>query len=526
MRNALFYLVVQTTVLLFCSKDIVHGFKYSSFNSIQLRFSSRISHSSAISLKSITEEKSSTVSIPEEPEQSKSNQLQEKNTLKVPSSSWRWPPSWPFPGEYLDLAVNFDKDKDFKLNLDLINVYLEHYRASTDESASLLVIATDQFLDKVELEQSNWAKVDLKSISKGTTTDKIAYESESFDNVIVLNGVEVMQSPREVYNEVFRVLKHGGKSFTCFANKANVDPEAGYTPTSMWTTMTDEQKIWIAGSYFHYSAVGGWEGIEGHDLLGATGNGTMIFEKKNNDNEKDQVAYTVQASKIVVPSLDDPEVMMSAENVSKAFNKLSLGFKNLTPEDRRFLSIRTGSKYYNSTDADQKTKIVEGFQKADQLYDVLKEVKEVVIPKPVKAMLCSFLGEEWTNSQVQREALKMSVGLMTPNDDFWLPVSKEIIELSPKEKIYVTADLVNAFGSEENKNKLSGFPALLSEVISTLKKRLPEETTERAIQLYSVDLCISDYLFDRSRDAVESQKRVLKFVETISVKVLTDATAG
>ena len=42
--------------------------------------------------------------------------------------------------------------------------------------------------------------------------------------------------------------------------------------------MTLEQKIWIAGSYFDYSAVDGWWNIEAYDVIGNSGDTTAVFD--------------------------------------------------------------------------------------------------------------------------------------------------------------------------------------------------------------------------------------------------------
>ena len=58
----------------------------------------------------------------------------------------------------------------------------------------------------------------------------------------------------------------------------------------MWATMTLEQKMWIAGSYFHYSAVDGWENIEACDVIGNSGDKNVVFDALD--------AFIVQARKI------------------------------------------------------------------------------------------------------------------------------------------------------------------------------------------------------------------------------------
>ena len=58
----------------------------------------------------------------------------------------------------------------------------------------------------------------------------------------------------------------------------------------MWATMTLEQKMWIAGSYFNYSAVDGWENIEACDVIGNSGDKNVVFDALD--------AFIVQARKI------------------------------------------------------------------------------------------------------------------------------------------------------------------------------------------------------------------------------------
>jgi hypothetical protein len=92
----------------------------------------------------------------------------------------------------------------------------------------------------------------------------------------------------------------------------------------MWTTMNDEQKIWIVGSYFHYSASEGWTDIEGYDLFSSTSK-ELIFDKKT---ETSEAAYVVQASKSTLPSLEEQPF----EHLS---TRLS-GARFMEPDDRKY----------------------------------------------------------------------------------------------------------------------------------------------------------------------------------------------
>ena len=62
-----------------------------------------------------------------------------------------------------------------------------------------------------------------------------------------------------------------------FSSEPNL-PEKSAVPIKMWATMTLEQKMWIAGSYFHYSAVDGWENIEACDVIGNSGDKNVVFD--------------------------------------------------------------------------------------------------------------------------------------------------------------------------------------------------------------------------------------------------------
>ena len=58
--------------------------------------------------------------------------------------------------------------------------------------------------------------------------------------------------------------------------------------------MTLEQKMWIAGSYFHYSAVDWWENIEACDVIGNSGDKNVVFDALGASGG----AFIVQARKI------------------------------------------------------------------------------------------------------------------------------------------------------------------------------------------------------------------------------------
>ena len=89
----------------------------------------------------------------------------------------------------------------------------------------------------------------------------LPYESNSFDVITNCVSVDYLTRPIEIFKEMHRVLKPGGKAIMSFSNRC--------FPTkaiSIWTQTGDLDHIWIVGSYFHYSVKDGFEAPVGVDI--------------------------------------------------------------------------------------------------------------------------------------------------------------------------------------------------------------------------------------------------------------------
>ena len=76
----------------------------------------------------------------------------------------------------------------------------------------------------------------------------LPYEDGSFDVVTCVVSVDYLVKPLDVFKEVHRVLKPGGKfilsqSNRCFPSKA----------IAMWLQQSDQQHCQVIGAYFHYA---------------------------------------------------------------------------------------------------------------------------------------------------------------------------------------------------------------------------------------------------------------------------------
>mmetsp|Transcript_38755 Transcript_38755/g.53840 ORF Transcript_38755/g.53840 Transcript_38755/m.53840 type:complete len:294 (-) Transcript_38755:91-972(-) len=85
------------------------------------------------------------------------------------------------------------------------------------------------------------------------------YPDNTFDVVTNAVSVDYLTKPLEVFKEINRVLKPGGRAIMSFSNRC--------FPTkaiAIWTATADPDHIWIVGSYFHYA--GGFENLQGIDI--------------------------------------------------------------------------------------------------------------------------------------------------------------------------------------------------------------------------------------------------------------------
>jgi SAM-dependent methyltransferase len=290
-----------------------------------------------------------------------------KSNLKVPSSSWKWPPIWPFPKDFLEktseLNITSLSDTFDPIVNDEFQLHFLKFCKSTD---SLLVLGTKKNQDSLELFKNyNITFLDFESF---TNENELDFQTESFDKFILLNGVEYLYEPRDLFRELWRVLKPTGLGFIGFSSKPSFVDEKAF-PIKMWLTMNDEQKIWIAGSYFHYSATAGWEKIEGYDLFSSTGEEKLKFDKP----QEGRAAYVVQSSKIFVPQID---LIFENKNnitiIAPFLETRMLGLKNLEIDDRKYTSLRIASLINKSTSVEEVQFYLNLIPKLSSIYKVLK----------------------------------------------------------------------------------------------------------------------------------------------------------
>ncbi|GKB17802.1 S-adenosyl-L-methionine-dependent methyltransferases superfamily protein [Tanacetum coccineum] len=88
---------------------------------------------------------------------------------------------------------------------------------------------------------------------------KLPFEDNSFDVITNVVSVDYLTKPIEVFKEMHRVLKPGGKAIMSFSNRCFFTKAI-----SIWTSTGDADHVMIVGAYFHYA--GGFEPPQALDI--------------------------------------------------------------------------------------------------------------------------------------------------------------------------------------------------------------------------------------------------------------------
>ena len=104
---------------------------------------------------------------------------------------------------------------------------------------------------------TEWVQADLNA------SPRLPFEDASFDACLNVVSVDYLNQPKEVFEEMHRVLRPGGQAVMSFSNRC--------FPTkavSMWLAQGDAGRRKIVGSYFVLSPPGGWTDITSYDITG------------------------------------------------------------------------------------------------------------------------------------------------------------------------------------------------------------------------------------------------------------------
>ncbi|MFQ3367811.1 MAG: SAM-dependent methyltransferase [Candidatus Poriferisodalaceae bacterium] len=130
--------------------------------------------------------------------------------------------------------------------LDLMSSWISHFTTTPKELVAL-------GMNEQELQQNpaaaSWVQQDLN------VNTVLPFADSSFDAVVCCVSVDYLTKPLEVFDEVHRVLRPGGKFVNTFSNRC--------FPTKAingWSRTDDEGHATIVGEY--YRLTGPWENLQ------------------------------------------------------------------------------------------------------------------------------------------------------------------------------------------------------------------------------------------------------------------------
>lgn len=178
-----------------------------------------------------------------------------------------WPETWPFVSEHFsrqdetdDSRFYSDPRMVFHIDDSAIEALTSFYKETIPKGSAVLDICSSwvshyptKYLRTVgvgmnEFELSQNPQLD-EYVAKDLNVDPILpFDDNTFDFITLVVSVDYLTRPLEVFTEINRVLKSGGKALIsqsnrCFPTKA----------IKMWLNTNDLQHIYIVGSYFHYA---------------------------------------------------------------------------------------------------------------------------------------------------------------------------------------------------------------------------------------------------------------------------------
>lgn len=205
-----------------------------------------------------------------------------------------------------------------------------------------------------------------------------------------------------------------------------------------------------------------------------------MFENKA-DNEG---CFAVQASKCNPPSLE------MAESPGAYFATLMPALKHLGAEDKKFNALRLAADYTRADGVEEKEIVLQRVERLSSIYAVLKDVKDAVIPAPIKALLANALLAKWENTPAQVDALRKGLGLDAA-DEYWTALSSQTALIPPRKKILLLAEMIPLFGVDP---RVQAVPDVMKAVLEVLRAKFPEAAEAKALQVYTAELIVSDFL--------------------------------
>ena len=262
--------------------------------------------------------------------------------------------------------------------------------------------------DKFVIDIDNVVKeVGIDSDEIRTLEEEADKQDGLFDIVLITNTIDFLTNPREIFKSAWKLCKPGGTMFAAFSSKDAYSSKFDAAQTNQWRNFNDDQHMYVAGSFFQFSAGEGWTGLKGFDISpeGAkkpdADNNPFNF---GNNGAQPQNMYVVQAVKNTVAESIDEE---DPEESIKSFMWI---MPTLEDRDKKLVAPRIARSFlhYNNDDY-----LIQQMQYLPKIYDVLIKMDQFAFPFNLQAQLASDLitDRDFNANDHQLTALKMGLGL-------------------------------------------------------------------------------------------------------------------
>ena len=139
--------------------------------------------------------------------------------------------------------------------LDLCSSWISHYPTDLEDK---LGIVAGVGMNEEELSANKQLYVHYaQDLNKNPSLAQFA--DDSFDIITNVVSVDYLTKPMEIFKEMHRVLRPGGRALMSFSNRCFPSKAI-----AMWLQADDIGRLSIVGSYFHYSAK--WSSIDALDV--------------------------------------------------------------------------------------------------------------------------------------------------------------------------------------------------------------------------------------------------------------------
>lgn len=484
--------------------------------------------------------------------------------LRVGTSTWKWPPVWPYDQTFFTPKEDVPKPDNNQQNMmagmltgmpensipesveapkiekldpvqywqvEKANVTTEmdeeaieqlktHYDFYLEDGMSVLELgaAENSYLPKnlklarhvgVSLSEKLMEEnpflterlvADLNKVvdERGVDSDELRrLAAEPFDAIIMANTADFLMHPREVYKSAWFLLKPGGTMMNAFSStKAAYAETFERAQTLMWRDYNDDQHMWVAGSFFQFSAGDGWENLMGFDISPESAKDN--FEKKGpldmlnfGGKGKDNNVYVVQATK------GYPDETIDEENPSKSINSKMWMLPTLEERDKQLVVPRLGRSYASTKNPKRKDAIKDHITLLPKIYEALIKMDQFSFTFEMQSQLAAdlVLDPDFDGNDEQITALKEGLGLRTPSPNFWGPVGELTGDMAINDKINLLSYLVPRFGSgrAEQEAALLAYASGLKPTFTSIRSKCPD-LPNSDVQLLGTELLCAEIL--------------------------------